>query len=1349
MKRAAAIIVAALLAATQALAVGGGIGGGQLNDYAWSSDPTILYSPNLSPSGDGGTWNIDPSGGLGGMFIGHSQFSALLAQFMSTNTAPAGIPALSTNSLRLIQADTQAWASVVSSNCSLFVVGNSNAVSSNAATLVVISFSGFADGGDELAPGDNFSKGGNEWHKTFPGFGNWTVVPNSGKYYLSDPGGVYAGNTCASPMGSWTSTVTHTWVATLTYGGTITNVVGITNSYTLVRSDDGRYMAALTNASAFATAAQGVAATNALALANAQEAGAAAGATAVQPAALGAYLPLAGGQMLGGVGMGGYVLGDIGILLGPNAGYNPLGIGNAMIGYDGDCDGTYGSVSIGQTCQSFGDHGSVAIGMTSTARGSNGCVALGDSATASGEGAVAIGRNTQSSGDHTIAMGYAGIASNMFAFTWGSGNDYGSHGNQTYNIDPAGGTAGFWIGETSLATILAGYDSAGASAAAGAAATQYVNGVASVITNAITAGDSASSNYVLTVALATTNAITYGLGAAATTSGANFAATTNWVNSALSAASATGAVNFAATTQYVNGVALATTNWASGQFSTTTNAINSATQAVLAITVTNNQQNVSLQGNLCITANNNTVIPQFIPQPNGVQVIGNNDDDLYFGLGGTKAYPNWFWYCYENECPSQTNNYEFIYLGNSLAQRDYLMVSEGGRMAFNKQSNILDYHGEWRGYQNGGALDDLDWSGTYTLSKQRYYKVAITNIGAVDHYNWWSSTDNSTFTQIGTNLLCTNVTTNLEYGVQVRFENLTGHNSNDVWVKTAFAQLPTASFHLAPAAYQEVGHTTNYANCAGWRDDTYVAAKNNLQYFRTYLTNTTCAIFIGRYTKFNSTYWQFATNAVGLTLVADYWNGSVWTQFTGLVTNNWTDGTANMSKNGQTSWDKAFMSDWATNNPAGLTDPSYAMYWMRLRTTTVPSTPPTIIDITPQGMYRMAIYGHQYDDNPGWYVDGNCGTYTSNLTVQGSATVSGAQTNSGNTTFSGTVSNLNTVTSWSNMVVYGAQTNNANVTILGALGVTGNVVIAANLSQSSGTTALKALSVNGTAISVNGFADATAGTGLNCRSGTTWVAMDWSAWFPQTTTNGTNVITGAARQSNWYGHILSNTTMQLPYTMVTGSVINIMCTFTGANQVIVWANAGLNFLPPFLGPVWTNTTGAQMQWQVQCISTGQPGNVVPRTNVTARQEFYGPCGSTFSNAGPVVVGGTLTVGGVSSPWLHNVTNEFVMDFPLTVPTNTAMLVTRVNEAQVYTQSISYANSGAAATCTVYALNNYYDWTNATALAVYTNDLIVAGGTWKTNAAYYSLATGGGIAIAFTNGYANVTNTCIMIRTVTP
>ena len=59
-------------------------------------------------------------------------------------------------------------------------------------------------------------------------------------------------------------------------------------------------------------------------------------------------------------------------------------------------------------------------------------------------------------GIYSAVLGLNAISTNQFAFVYsGRGeNQYYSHGNGTFNIDPVNGLAGFWIGETNLTTVL-------------------------------------------------------------------------------------------------------------------------------------------------------------------------------------------------------------------------------------------------------------------------------------------------------------------------------------------------------------------------------------------------------------------------------------------------------------------------------------------------------------------------------------------------------------------------------------------------------------------------------------------------------------------------------------------------------------------------------------------------------------------------------------------------------------------------------------------------------------------------------------------------------------------------------
>jgi hypothetical protein len=103
----------------------------------------------------------------------------------------------------------------------------------------------------------------------------------------------------------------------------------------------------------------------------------------------------------------------------------------------------------------------VAIGKSNKVSCSSG-VSIGDTNTISGQNAVAIGTLNNANGKYAIAMGGKARANSDGSFTW-SGSDkvhiaiypeYFDHGKGTFNVNPAGGLSGFYIGEQSLNDIL-------------------------------------------------------------------------------------------------------------------------------------------------------------------------------------------------------------------------------------------------------------------------------------------------------------------------------------------------------------------------------------------------------------------------------------------------------------------------------------------------------------------------------------------------------------------------------------------------------------------------------------------------------------------------------------------------------------------------------------------------------------------------------------------------------------------------------------------------------------------------------------------------------------------------------
>ena len=86
--------------------------------------------------------------------------------------------------------------------------------------------------------------------------------------------------------------------------------------------------------------------------------------------------------------------------------------------------------------------------------------AEGYGTTAAGSSSHAEGYDTTASGDHSHAAGYMAQTrrGDDYSFAWNGdselGRQYASHGPGTFNINPAGGLGGFWIGEQTLFSIL-------------------------------------------------------------------------------------------------------------------------------------------------------------------------------------------------------------------------------------------------------------------------------------------------------------------------------------------------------------------------------------------------------------------------------------------------------------------------------------------------------------------------------------------------------------------------------------------------------------------------------------------------------------------------------------------------------------------------------------------------------------------------------------------------------------------------------------------------------------------------------------------------------------------------------
>ena len=139
------------------------------------------------------------------------------------------------------------------------------------------------------------------------------------------------------------------------------------------------------------------------------------------------------------------------------------GYGVSAGGMESHAEG-YGTIANGVNSHAEGDT-TVASGAASHAEGNGNTAsganshAEGNNATASGSAAHAEGVATTASAGYSHAAGYWCKSTNSAAWVWSSGWNkptyYISHGNNTFNVDPTGGVAGFYIGETNLDAYLA------------------------------------------------------------------------------------------------------------------------------------------------------------------------------------------------------------------------------------------------------------------------------------------------------------------------------------------------------------------------------------------------------------------------------------------------------------------------------------------------------------------------------------------------------------------------------------------------------------------------------------------------------------------------------------------------------------------------------------------------------------------------------------------------------------------------------------------------------------------------------------------------------------------------------
>lgn len=128
------------------------------------------------------------------------------------------------------------------------------------------------------------------------------------------------------------------------------------------------------------------------------------------------------------------------------------------------------------------------------------------------------------------------------------------------------------------------------------------------------------------------------------------------------------------------------------------------------------------------------------------------------------------------------------------------------------------------------------------------------------------------------------------------------------------------------------------ASAATYDDDTTEAATETGTEF-ILMETASDYLYVGDASTFSKVKFEFETRASGLSLKAEYWDGSSWTQLSS-TTNSFVDNTSNFESDGLVTFTAP--DDWATT-----TVNSQTKYWVRFSTTAVPTTAPKAYYIIP------------------------------------------------------------------------------------------------------------------------------------------------------------------------------------------------------------------------------------------------------------------------------------------------------------------------------------------------------------------------------------------------------------------
>ncbi len=351
-------------------------------------------------------------------------------------------------------------------------------------------------------------------------------------------------------------------------------------------------------------------------------------------------------------------------------------------------------------------------------------------------------------------------------------------------------------------------------------------------------------------------------------------------------------------------------------------------------------------------------------QTNAFIIDGSTDVDKDINWSD-EGVPKWLAEIYRDE------NGKFWYLYNVESGNSPLTIDENGRIGQNKNTNILNYH---TAQLVGDGINDIVVSGIYTQNYNTVYEIKISANGNPDKFQWRKSVDDGiTYSAFSVDINCITSPFELEYGVFIQFENLTGHTVGDIFGFAAFTQLPQATYSIAPLGFQEVQRTEDYtANPVIYQDITALANGGNYEnkfvVFKTGTTGTLQAFYWGTPVQTNGIYFNLDTVGESMYLITEYWDGNAWYALNS-ATHNYLDGTNSMNQSGRIVWSPNTMTNWTPNYLPDLVEEGYELYWLRIRTTTNPTKSPIAKSISVGNDKRLAIYSSFNDYKPSMFVD--------------------------------------------------------------------------------------------------------------------------------------------------------------------------------------------------------------------------------------------------------------------------------------------------------------------------------------------------------------------------------------------